>query len=161
MAERRVVGIDAGGTKLLGGVVDEQLAVHHRLHRFWRGTERQEVLDLVVEVVGEALAAEPDAEAIGFGIPSLLDAERAMSLECVHLELAGVPFRDLMSERLDRPVVVDNDTNCALLAEARAGAAKGAADGLLLTLGTGIGGGVLVDGRLYRGPGSAGELGHT
>ena len=71
-----------------------------------------------------------------------------------------MPFRDLISERLDRPVVVDNDANCALLAEARAGAAKGAADALLLTLGTGIGGGILARGELYRGGGRAGELGH-
>jgi len=84
-----------------------------------------------------------------------------VSLECVHLPLAGVPFRDLMSERLDRPVVLDNDANCALLAEARAGAAKGATDALLLTLGTGIGGAILALGEIYRGRGSAGELGHT
>jgi glucokinase len=161
MAERRVVGIDAGGTKLLAGVADEQLAVHHRLHRLWRGSERQDVLDLIVEVVEEALAEAPEAEAVGFGIPSLMDADRAVSLECVHLPLAGVPFRDLMRERLDRPVVVDNDANCALLAEARAGAAKGAADALLLTLGTGIGGAILARGELYRGVGGAGELGHT
>jgi glucokinase len=160
MAARRVVGIDAGGTKLLGGVVDDGLAVHHRVHRLWRGTERQDVLDLMVEVVEEALATEPEAEAVGFGIPALLDRDRAVSLECVHLPLEGVPFRDLMSERLDRPVVVDNDANCALLAEARAGAARGAADALLLTLGTGIGGGILAGGELYRGGGSAGELGH-
>jgi glucokinase len=161
MAERRVVGIDAGGTKLLAGVADEQLAVHHRLHRLWRGTERQDVLDLIVEVVEEALAAAPEAEAVGFGIPSLMDRDRAVSLACVHLPLEGVSFRDLMSERLGRPVVVDNDANCALLAEARAGAAKGAADALLLTLGTGIGGAILARGELYRGVGSAGELGHT
>ena len=156
-----MVGIDAGGTKLLAGVADEQLAVHHRLHRLWRGDERQEVLDLLVEVVEEALSAAPEAQAVGFGIPSLMDRDRAVSLECVHLPLDGVPFRDLMSERLDLPVVVDNDANCALLAEARAGAAKGASDALMLTLGTGIGGGILAHGELYRGAGSAGELGHT
>ena len=155
------MGIDAGGTKLLGGVVDDQLFVHHRVHRLWRGEERQEVLDLFLEVVEDALATTPDAEAVGFGIPALMDRDRAVSLACVHLPLDGVPFRDLMSERVDRPVMVDNDANCALLAEARAGAAKGAADALLLTLGTGIGGGVLAGGQIYRGAGSAGELGHT
>lgn len=161
MAARQVVGIDAGGTKLLAGVVDDGLAVHHRLHRLWRGSERQDVLDLLAEVVGEALTAAPDAEAVGVGIPSLMDRDRAVSLRCVHLPLDGVPIRDVISEQLDRPVVVDNDANCALLAEARAGAAKGAADALMLTLGTGIGGGVLVGGQLYRGTGSGGELGHT
>src|SRR6185503_14372027 len=147
--------------KLLVGVADEGLAVHHRLHRLWRGSERQDVLDLFVEVVEEALAEAPEAEAVGFGIPALMDGDRAVALECVHLPLAGVPFRDLISERLDRPVVVDNDANCALVAEARAGAAKGAANALLLTLGTGIGGAILVRGEIYRGLGSAGELGHT
>jgi glucokinase len=161
MAARRVVGIDAGGTKLLGGAVDDQLAVHHRVHRLWRGTDRQEVLDLIVEVIEEALATEPDADAVGIGIPALMDRERAVSLECVHLPLAGVPVRDLVSERLDRPVVVDNDANCALRAEARAGAARGAADALLLTLGTGIGGGILARGEVYHGSGAAGELGHV
>ena len=161
MAGRRVVGIDAGGTKLLGGVVDDRLAVHHRVHRLWRGTVRQDVLDLVVEVIEEGLATAPEAEAVGIGIPALMDRDRAVALECVHLPLAGVPFRDLLSERLDRPVVVDNDANCALLAEARAGAARGATDALMLTLGTGIGGAILARGELYHGAGSAGELGHT
>jgi glucokinase len=161
MAGRQVVGIDAGGTKLLAGVVDDGLAVQHRLHRLWRGSERQDVLDLVAEVASEALSAQPDADAVGIGIPALMDRDRAVSLRCVHLPLDGVPFRDLISEQLDRSVVVDNDANCALLAEARAGAAKGATDALLLTLGTGIGGGVLAGGQIYRGTGSAGELGHT
>jgi glucokinase len=156
-----VVGIDAGGTKLLGGVVDEQLTVHHRVHRLWRGEDRQDVLDVFLEAVEEGFATAPEAEAVGFGIPSLMDRDRAVSLACVHLPLDDVPFRDLMSERLDRPVVVDNDANCALLAESRAGAAKGAADALLLTLGTGIGGGVLAGGQVYRGTGPAGELGHV
>lgn len=142
--------------------MDEGLLVHHRAQRQWRGADRQEVLDVLVGVVEEALSASPEADAVGFGIPSLLDRDRAVSLECVHLPLDGVPVRDLMSERLDRPVVMDNDANCALLAEARAGAAEGASDALLLTLGTGIGGGVLIGGQIYRGAGgAAGELGHV
>ena len=154
------MGIDAGGTKLLGGVVDDQLAVHHRVHRLWRGRERQDVLDLMVEDLEEAFATDPEACAVGIGIPALMDRDRAVALACVHLPLEGVALRDLISERLDRPVVVDNDANCAMLAEARAGAAKGAADALLLTLGTGIGGAILAGGELYHGSGPAGELGH-
>ena len=156
-----MIGLDAGGTKLLGGVVDEELAVQHRVHRLWRGRDRQAVLDLLIEVVDEALALTPEAERIGVGIPALMDRDRTVARACVHLELDGVPVRDLISERVDRPVVVDNDANCALVAEAHAGAAKGARDALLLTLGTGIGGGVLAGGAVYRGDGAAGELGHT
>jgi glucokinase len=79
-----------------------------------------------------------------------------------HLPLAGVPFRDLMSERLGLPVVVDNDANMALLAEHRGGAARGARHAALVALGTGIGSGLLLDGRIYRGATGVGaELGHT
>jgi glucokinase len=161
MPPRRVIGIDAGGTKLLGGVVDEQLVVRHRVHRTWRGADRQETLDIMVEAVEEARAAAPDVAAVGFGIPALVRFETGVSEWSTHLPLEDVPFRDLMSERLGLPVWVDNDANMALLAEHRAGAARDARHVVLLALGTGIGGGLLLDGRLYRGAvGFAGELGH-
>jgi glucokinase len=157
-----VIGIDAGGTKLLGGVVDEGLAVRHRVHRFWRGTERQELLRVMVEAVDEARAAAPHAAAVGFGIPALVDHDTGATLFSTHLPLEGVRFRALMEERLNLPVFVDNDANLALVAEARAGAAQGVLHALLLTLGTGIGGGILIDGKLQRGSRGAGaELGHV
>jgi glucokinase len=78
-----------------------------------------------------------------------------------HLPLDGLPFKALMSERLDLPVTVDNDTNVALLAEHQAGAARGADDAVMITLGTGIGGGLMFGGEVYRGSAGAGaELGH-
>src|SRR5215211_7549687 len=162
MAARRVIGIDAGGTKLLGGVVDEDLTVHARVHRVWEGTDKASVLDKMVEEVQEALEMAPDVEAVGFGIPSLVDRDRAVSMWSNHLPLDDVPFRDLMSERLGLPVYVENDANAALLAEQAAGAARGTSDALMLTLGTGIGGAIVSGGRLHRGAtGSAGELGHV
>ncbi|MEA2374904.1 MAG: glucokinase [Thermoleophilaceae bacterium] len=162
MSPRRVIGIDAGGTKLLGGVIDEGLAVRHRVRRLWRGSERGEVLDVLVDAVEEARAAAPDAVAVGIGIPSLIDWETGVSAFSVHLPLDGVPFRDLMQERLGLAVHVDNDANLAMLAEHRAGAARGCRHAVLLTLGTGIGGGLILDGKLYRGAhGGAGELGHV
>jgi glucokinase len=162
MSARRVIGIDTGGTKLLAGVVDDDLAVHARVHRLWDRTDRAGVLDTMIDAVEEARAAAPDVEAVGFGIPALVDRDRAISQWSTHLPLEAVPFRDLMSERLGLPVYIDNDTNLALLAEQRRGAAQGAADALMLTLGTGIGGAVMIGGRLYRGAtGSAGELGHV
>lgn len=161
MPPRRVIGIDAGGTKLLGGVVDEQLVVHHRVHRLWRGADRSETLDIFIEAVDEVRAAAPDIEAIGFGIPSLVEWETGVSRWSNHLPLADVPFRDLMSERLGLPVVVDNDANMALLAEHRSGAARDARHAVLVALGTGIGSGLLLDGRIYRGATGVGaELGH-
>jgi glucokinase len=162
MSPRRVIGIDAGGTKLLGGVVDEQLVVHHRVHRLWRGAGRSETLDIFIGAVDEARAAAPDVQAIGFGIPSLVEWETGVSRWSNHLPLADVPFRDLMSERLGLPVVVDNDANVALLAEHRSGAARDARHAVLVALGTGIGSGLLLDGRIYRGAtGFGAELGHV
>jgi glucokinase len=162
VAEGRVIGIDAGGTKLLGGVVDGSLSVRHRVHRFWRGSDRDEVLGVMVEAVEEARASAPDARAVGFGIPALVDPETGVAEFSTHLPLEGVPFRELMRERVGLPVFVDNDANLAALAEHRAGAARGAAHVAMLTLGTGIGGGLILDGRLYRGArGGGAELGHV
>ncbi|HYI98164.1 MAG TPA: ROK family protein [Thermoleophilaceae bacterium] len=161
MPPRRVIGIDAGGTKLLGGVVDDQLVVHHRVRRTWRGADRAETLEIMIGAVEEIRAAAPDVEAVGFGIPSLVDHVRGVSVWSNHLPIDDVPFRDLMSERLGLPVHVDNDTNAAILAEHRRGAARGTAHAVMLALGTGIGGGLVIGGALHRGArGFAGELGH-
>ena len=162
MPPRRVIGIDAGGTKLLGGVVDEQLVVHHRVHRTWRGANRQETLDIFTEAVEEVRSASPDVGAIGFGIPALVEREAGIARFSNHLPLDGVPFRDLMSERLGLPVLVDNDGNASMLAEARGGAAAGAQHAVMISLGTGIGGGLWLNGAVYRGSkGLGGEMGHA
>jgi len=162
MSPRRVIGMDSGGTKLLGGVIDETLSVRDRVHRLWRGGGRREVLDLMVDAVEEARAAAPDAAAVGFGIPGLVDSGSGAVGFSTHLPLEGLPFRDLMEERLGLSVFVDNDANLAALAEQRAGAARGASHVAMLTLGTGIGGGLVLGGRLYRGAhGGAAELGHV
>src|SRR4051812_42704947 len=162
MPPRRVIGIDAGGTKLLGGVVDDSFVVHHRTHRGWRGEDRQETLDVMVEAAEELSSAAPDVEAAGFGIPSLVEHETGVSTWSNHLPLDGVPFREVMSERLGLPVAVDNDGNASVLAEARSGAAAGARHAVMLSLGTGIGGGLWLNGEVYRGAsGLGGEMGHA
>jgi glucokinase len=161
MPPRRVIGIDAGGTKLLGGVVDETLDVHHRVHRRILGLDQAQLLDALVDAVEEARSAAPDADVVGFGIPALVRPGTGSVMVSNHLPLDGVPFRDLMSERLGLPVRVDNDSNVAMLAEHRAGVARGIDDAVLLALGTGIGGGLLLGGEVYRGSeGAAAELGH-
>ena len=146
MPPRRVIGIDAGGTKLLGGVVDEELVVHHRVRRQWRGADRQETLDIVLDAVDEVRAAAADVVAVGFGLPALVDTRTGASVWSNHLPIDGVPFRDLMSERLGLPVAVDNDANVAALAEHRHGAARGADHAVMVALGTGIGGGLILGG---------------
>jgi glucokinase len=162
MAAECVIGVDLGGTKLLAGVLDRDLGVHHRTHRVVRGLDQAELLDAIVATVQDARAAAPDeVAAVGFGIPCLIDQRHGMALMAVNLPLADVPFRDLMTERLGLPVQVDNDANAAALAEHRAGAAQGVDHAIVLTIGTGIGGGLILDGELYRGSiGAGAELGH-
>jgi glucokinase len=161
MSPGRVIGVDAGGTKLLGGVVDEELVVHHRVHRTWRGGDRAETLQIFVEAVEEVRAAAPDVAVVGFGIPALVDWKQGVARWSTHLPLEDVRFRDVMSERLGLPVFVDNDVNAAMLAEHRFGAARGTDHAVLVALGTGIGSALLLDGRIYRGAhGYGAEIGH-
>jgi glucokinase len=160
-----VIGVDLGGTKLLAGAVDPELNVHHRATRPARARDHVQVIDTVVSAVGEVRDAieggSRSVDAVGIGIPCLIDQERGIAVMSTHLPLAGVAFRDLVAERLGLPVFVDNDANAAMLAEWRFGAARGARDAALLTIGTGIGGGLVVGGALQRGSQGAGaELGH-
>jgi glucokinase len=157
-----VIGVDLGGTKLFAGAVDPELGVHHRVHRLVPTDDLPRLLDTIVDAVGEASTMiSGDVRAVGFGIPCLIDRERGVAVSSVHLPIEGVAFADVMAERLALPAFVDNDANLALLAEHRYGAARGARNALMLTLGTGIGGGLVIDGELYRGStGAGGELGH-
>jgi glucokinase len=162
MPSRRVIGVDMGGTKLLAGAVDGRLGVHHRVQRTLFGLDQPTLLDTVQEAVQEVQRnAGADVSGVGFGIPALIDPASGRSVFSNHLPLADVMFADVMAERLGLPVFVDNDANLAILAEHRAGAARGCQEAVLLTLGTGIGGGLILGGRLYRGARGAGaELGH-
>ena len=159
MAAECVIGVDLGGTKLLAGVVDSDLVVRHRA---FRPSPRSGALDAIEEVVRELVqVSDVPVEAVGMGIPSLMDRDRGTAMWTNHLDLRDAAVRDLMAERIGLPVAVDNDANAALLAEHQAGAAKGAAHAVMLTLGTGIGGAVVAAGRLLRGAhGTAGEFGH-
>ena len=158
-----VIGVDLGGTKLLAGVVDGEARIHHRTRRVAQGLDQPALLAITEAAVREALEASgEEVSAVGFGIPALIDPQRGVVTFCNHLPLEGLAFADVMSERMGLPCFADNDANVALLAEARLGAATGARNALLLTLGTGIGGGLLLEGELYRGSrGAAAELGHV
>jgi glucokinase len=162
MSPSAVIGVDAGGTKLLAGALVGDDGLRHRVYRLWGGGDQDEILATMVEAVREVRLAAGDVEAVGFGIPSLIDVATGVSVSSVHLPLDGVPFRDLMRERLGLPVYVDNDVNLAALAEQRIGAARGARVVVMLTLGTGIGGAIVLDGKVFHGAdGAAGELGHV
>jgi glucokinase len=155
------MGIDLGGTKLLGGVVDEELDVYRRVHRGVQNLDQGQIIDAITDAVEEAKESDPGIEAVGFGIPCLIDQRTGVAVIAVNLPIADLPFRDIMGERLGLPVFIDNDANVTTLVEQRFGAGKGADDVIGLTIGTGIGGGIVTAGRLYRGHvGAGGELGH-
>jgi glucokinase len=157
----KVIGVDLGGTKLLGGVIDEHLEVHSRVHREVFGLHQDDILETTFDAVVELREQVPEVEAVGFGIPCLIDQTTGVAVMAVNLDIQDFPFRDVMTERLGMPVFIDNDANVTTLVEQRFGAAKEAADVVGLTIGTGIGGGLVLGGRLYRGHWGAGaELGH-
>lgn len=162
VAEDCVIGVDLGGTKLLAGAVDGDLAVHHRTNRPVLGLDQAELVEMIADAVQEIrTAVDAEIRAVGFGIPCTFDSRTGIAVQAVNLPLKDIAFADVMAERLELPVVVDNDANCAVLAETRAGAGRGCSEVVLLTLGTGIGGGLVLGGRVYRGwVGGGAELGH-
>jgi len=163
MPGRRTIGVDMGGSKLLAGAVDAELSVHHRAQRALAGLDQAALLNVAVDAVEEARAfAGGEVVAVGFGIPCLMDHRTGRAVIAINLPLADIVFGEVMAERLGLPVFVDNDANVAALAEHRAGAAVGCSEVVMLTIGTGIGGGLILRGELYRGAiGSGAELGHT
>src|SRR5437879_814099 len=108
---RKVIGIDLGGSKLLAGVIDEELEVSMRVHRGVQGLGQGEIIDVLTEAVEEAKAAEPQVEAVGMGLPCLIDQRTGTAVLAINLPIANLPFRDIMRERLDIPVFIDNDAN--------------------------------------------------
>lgn len=160
--KRRVIGLDAGGTKLLAGVVEDGGNVVQSVVRTWPpSAERDDVLTRFLTAIEELRTQDADVEAIGVGIPGSLDLARGTVVSSRHLPLAGFAFRGWLARETGLPVHADNDATLALLAEQRLGAARGAGDVVLLTIGTGVGGGLMVGGRIVRGArGAAGEPGH-
>ena len=159
--ERLVIGVDVGGTKTLAAVVLRDGTIDGQVERVITECSSQESLLAQLDAMVEKLRAGREIAALGFGLPSRIDQPEGRVVASVNIPLEGVPFRDAMRERHGLPVGIDNDANVAAIAEWHAGAARGARHVVMLTLGTGIGGGLILDGRPYRGAtGSGAELGH-
>ena len=154
------IGVDLGGTKILAGVVT-------RSGEILRRHERPTPQDTPEAVIAELEAAvvellDDEVAAIGFGVPSPIDQPTGVVVECVNVRMVDCPLRDLMEKRFGLPVGIDNDANAAAIGEWRAGAGRGVDDLVMLTLGTGVGGGVITRGRPMRGARGGGmELGHV
>lgn len=162
------IGIDIGGTKVSGGVLDEEgrILVRTRRNTPDRSNAPRVVEDTIVEVIEELLAQAEEAgvevpRTVGVGAAGFVAADRATVVFAPHLSWRNEPLRASLGERIALPISIDNDANAALWAEHRFGAARGATHAVMITLGTGIGGAIIVGGHLMRGRyGIAGEFGH-
>jgi glucokinase len=159
LAAQQVIGVDVGGTKILAGVLDRGGHVDRAGERSTPVASQDELLATLDEAVEEL--RNDEVAALGFGLPSTIDQAAGRAVSSVHIPLADLDFRERMSERFGLPVAIDNDGNAAAIAEWRVGAGRGSQNMVMLTLGTGIGGGLILNGRPYRGATGAGaELGH-
>lgn len=154
------IGIDVGGTKISGALVDERGRVVADARRVSPATHSDLIEEAIVDLVGE-LRTEQDVEAVGVAAAGFIDKQRATVMFAPNLAWRQVPLRAHLEATLDLPVVIENDANAAAWGEFTFGAGKDTDDLLLVTVGTGIGGGVVLDGELMRGAfGVAAEIGH-
>ena len=169
---RYIIGVDLGGTNIVVGAMPEdgsrQLAMRSQPTRSERGAEA--VTDLIGSMIRETLAAvreetgarREDFLGVGIGAPGPLDRERGLVIVAPNLGWRDYPLRDRVHDAVGLPSTLDNDANCATVGEWWRGAAKGGRNVVGLTIGTGIGGGLVIDGKLYHGASDvAGEFGHT
>ena len=160
-AEPHAVGLDIGGTKIAGGVVADSGRILDRTRVPTPPDDQAATLAALLAVVDELRARDPGVEAIGLGAAGLVEWPGGHARWAPHNTYRRMELRRLLHERTGLPTIVDNDANAAAWAEAHFGAGAGGGDLVLLSVGTGIGGGLVLDGRLYHGEhGFAGELGH-
>ena len=160
-------GIDLGGTNIKAGIVDGEGKLLNKLSIKTRAERSMEEIihdmgQLAVDAIKDAGLEVKDIECIGIGSPGTPDNDEGLLVYSSNLPFNKAPMRKLIREVVDLPVYIDNDANCAAMAEAVAGAGKGAKDSVTITLGTGVGAGVIVNGRIFSGFNQAGsEFGHT
>ncbi|MBR6555011.1 MAG: ROK family glucokinase [Clostridia bacterium] len=161
------IGIDLGGTNIAVGVVNEkyEIVAHHSVPTLASRPAAEVIADMgnaVEAALAKAGVSIDRCESIGIGSPGTCDSEQGVVARAYNLGWFDVPVCAMLQQRFGVPVRLSNDANCAALAETVAGAAIGCENMVLITLGTGVGGGIIIDGKIYAGMRSAGaELGHT
>lgn len=169
---RYILGVDLGGTNIVAGAMPEdgsrELAIHSEPTHPERGSEAvvDRIVSMLAQVISEVIAkydAKPqDFLGVGVGAPGPLDRERGVVVVAPNLGWRDFPLRDAIADHIRLPATLDNDANCATLGEWWRGAAQGARNVVGITIGTGIGGGIVIGGQLYHGSSDvAGEIGHT
>ncbi len=161
------VGIDLGGTNIVAAVVDEQYQI---LSKASTKTNRPRPAEAIAEdMAAMALQAVNDAgltldqiEWVGVGTPGLANSQTGIVEFSNNLGFENTPLADLIRKKIDKPIFIENDANAAAYGEYVAGAAKGSVNAVCITLGTGVGGGIIIDGKIYAGSNFGGaEIGHT
>lgn len=158
----KAIGVDFGGTTVkIGLCQDDQLLGDAEIIPTHEHETAAELIEAIASQADRLRAAHSDINALGVGVPGFVDFEKGCTHKLTNVHgWDGVPLRDLLSERLGCAVAVDNDANCMAYAEWRAGAGQGSTNMLAITLGTGVGGGLILNGRMHRGASSgAGEVG--
>ncbi len=158
------VGVDVGGTHIAAGLMERTGRVVKRTQTLTPKKGALSVVDAIIDLISETIAvADPSQLAgIGIGLPAQIDFLKQSVEFCTNLPLAGVDVRALVMSGTHQNTTLDNDGHCAAIGESRFGAARGVRNFVMITLGTGVGGALLLDGDLYRGSrGLAGEIGHV
>jgi glucokinase len=170
--KRYIVGVDLGGTNIVAGAMSEDGSDQHGMRSISTSSElgaeavASRIVGLVegviLDTIAETNANRKDFIGVGVGAPGPLDRERGLVIVAPNLGWRDFPLRDRITEHLGMPATLDNDANCATVGEWWQGAAKGGRNVVGMTIGTGIGGGLIVDGQLFHGSSDvAGEIGHT
>ena len=160
------LGIDLGGTNIVAGVVDEEYNIVAKAScKTDVPRPEKEICDSMAEIALEAIKnaniSIDDVESIGIGVPGAVNPETGVIEYSANLFFHNWSIVEMMEERLNTKVKIENDANAAALGEYLAGSAKGAKNAIAITLGTGVGGGIIIDGKIYSGSNFAGaELGH-
>ena len=160
------VGIDVGGTGIKVGIIDSrhQIIGEGAIHTFTDIPFEEQVQHMAQCVLDTAAAAgvsREDIEMVGVGIPGIANAAGEV-IKCTNMGWFHVPFRSVFRRFLDVPVHIENDANVAALAESVAGVSAGTSSSVFITIGTGIGSGIIIDGKIWKGfHGIGGELGHV
>ena len=160
------IGIDVGGTGIKIGVVDEQgQLIHQGETPTLVGRPYQEIIadmgHCALKVLDEAKLTVDDVHSVGIGIPGIADAKTGNVIFCTNMGWKNVPLRESFQRRINKPFYVDNDANVAALAESIAGVSAGTSSSVFITLGTGIGCGIMINGKIWKGfHGIGGEMGH-
>src|SRR6476660_251982 len=170
--QQYIIGVDLGGTNIVVGAMSADGTQHYAMRSIPTSAESGAeavadrivglIEDVIKETMAETGASRDEFLGVGIGAPGPLDREKGIVIVAPNLGWRNFPLRDRIAEKLDLPATLDNDANCATVGEWWQGAAQGGRNVIGMTIGTGIGGGLILDGKLFHGASDvAGEIGHT